>query len=154
MPEMVDYRSVRTAELADLPALLMLYRHLNPEMPSLPPGEAERIWQETLARPGMTVLVAPVGEELAAACTLITAPNLLRGGAPHAFIETVVTHTGHRRQGYGQAVVAAALAKAWALGCYQVMLLTTHTNPTAHTFYRACGFTADHKAGFVIRRPD
>ncbi len=78
----------------------------------------------------------------------------MRGGAPHAFLENVVTHGDYRRQGNGRAVVDAALEAAWAMGCYQVMLLTGHQNAPAHAFYRSCGFTADHKAGFVLRRPD
>ena len=144
---------VQAAGPLDLPALLALYRHLNPEMPELAPEIASRIWQETLAQPGLTVFVASAGDTLAAACTLITAPNLMRGGAPYAFLENVVTHGDYRRQGHGRAVIEAAIDAAWAKGCHQVMLLTGHGNAPAHTFYRACGFTADHKAGFVIRRP-
>ncbi len=67
--------TVRPAIASDLAALLALYRHLNPEMPELTPETAGRIWRETLAQPGLTVFVAPAGETLAAACTLITAPN-------------------------------------------------------------------------------
>lgn len=145
--------TIRHAIASDLAALLALYRHLNPLMPELAPATAARIWRETLAQPGLTVFVARAGDTLAAACTLITAPNLMRGGAPYAFLENVVTHSDHRRQGYGQAVIEAAVESAWAMGCHQVMLLTGHGNAPAHAFYRACGFTADHKAGFVIRRP-
>lgn len=146
--------TIRPAFSTDLPALLALYRHLNPEMPELAPETAQRIWTETLAQPGLTVFVAPAGDELAATCTLITAPNLMRGGTPYAFVENVVTHTDYRRQGYGRAVIAAAIDAAWTLGSYQVMLLSGHQNTSAHAFYRSCGFTADHKAGFVIRRPE
>ena len=99
--------TVRPVIASDLQALLALYRHLNPEMPELAPEIVARIWQETLAQPGLTVFIAPAGDHIAAACTLITAPNLMRGGAPYAFLENVVTHTDHRRQGYGRAVVAA-----------------------------------------------
>lgn len=145
--------TVRPAIAADLTALLALYRHLNPEMPELAPEAAARIWRETLAQPGLTVFDAPVDDTLAATCTLITAPNLMRGGAPYAFLENVVSHSDYRRRGFGQAVIDAALEAAWAQGCYQVMLLSGHQNASAHAFYRSCGFTADHKAGFVIRRP-
>ncbi len=146
--------TIRPAIATDLPALLALYRHLNPEMPELAPETASRIWQETLVQPGLTVFVAPANDRLAAACTLITAPNLMRGGAPYTFLENVVAHSDYRRQGYGRAVIDAAIETAWGKGCHQVMLLTGHQNAPAHAFYRACGFTADHKAGFVIRRPD
>jgi GNAT superfamily N-acetyltransferase len=145
--------AIRHVEPGDLDALLVRYRHLNPEMPALPRARAECIWLETLARPGLTVLVAPADGRLVATCTLVTAPNLMRGGAPHAFLENVVTDTDYRRQGYGRAIVTAAVNATWALGAYQVMLLTRHQNAPAHALYHACGFCLDHKAGLVIRRP-
>ena len=45
---------------------------------------------------------------------LISAPNLLRAGKSHAFLENVVTHPEFAGRGHGRAVVEAALAEAWA----------------------------------------
>jgi hypothetical protein len=57
-----------------------------------PQQRAESIWQETLAQPGVRVFVSDDRDRIAATCMLIIAPNLLRGGRRHGFLENVVTH--------------------------------------------------------------
>ncbi len=78
-------------------------------------------------------------------------PNLTQGGTPYALIENVVTDAGHRRRGYGQAVLQAAVAAAWEAGCCKVMLLTGAGDPGTLRFYEGCGFERS-KTGFQIRR--
>jgi GNAT superfamily N-acetyltransferase len=78
-------------------------------------------------------------------------PNLTRGGVPYALIENVVTHAEHRGRGYGKAVLEAAIAKAWELDCYKVMLLTGSKNPATLGFYQSVGFEQT-KTGFETRR--
>jgi GNAT superfamily N-acetyltransferase len=90
---------------------------------------------------------------LAATCMLVTAPNLLRGGRGHAFLENVVTHRDFRGQGYGRAVVQAALARAWAEDCYHVLLQSGRADPRVHRFYESCGFEPGVRIGYVERRP-
>jgi GNAT superfamily N-acetyltransferase len=118
-----------------------------------PRDRAERIWAEILARDGVTVFVSDAGEGLAATCMLITAPNLLRAGRGHAFLENVVTHQDFRGQGYGRAVVQAALTKAWAEDCYHVLLQSGRADPRVHRFYESCGFEPGVRIGYVARRP-
>ncbi|HEU0216334.1 MAG TPA: GNAT family N-acetyltransferase [Stellaceae bacterium] len=118
-----------------------------------PRNRAERIWAEILARDGVTVFVVEAGPRLAATCMLITAPNLLRGGRGHAFLENVVTHRDFRGQGYGRAVVQAALAKAWSEDCYHVLLQSGRTDPRVRRFYESCGFEPGVRIGYVARRP-
>jgi len=146
-------RLIRTASAADLPALEALYRHLNPERPALAPETARRIMGEILARPDMRLFVAELDGALVASCTLMTAPNLMGGGRPHALLENVVTHGAHRRQGHGRAVVTAALDHAWQRGARQVHLLTSRTDPAVHALYRACGFDPRRKLGYVAEAP-
>ena len=146
-------RFVRLARAEDLAALLALYDHLNPERPQLAPEAAAGIWASILARDGMSVFLAETADGIAAACTLITAPNLMRGGRPHAFIENVVCHAAYRRRGHGRAVLQAALDAAWAQDCYQVMLLTGRKDPDIRAFYAGCGFEPDLKLGYVARCP-
>jgi GNAT superfamily N-acetyltransferase len=119
-----------------------------------PRERAERIWAEILVRDGVTVFVSDAADRLAATCMLITAPNLLRGGRGHAFLENVVTHRDFRGQGYGRAVVQAALAQAWAEDCYHVLLQSGRADPRVHRFYESCGFEPGVRIGYVARRPN
>jgi hypothetical protein len=49
-----------------------------------------------LAHEGVAVFVSAESDRIAATCMLITAPNLLRGGRGHGFLENVVTHREFR----------------------------------------------------------
>lgn len=81
----------------------------------------------------------------------IPIPNLTRSAAPYAVIENVVVDKALRDTGRGKQLMAATLQIAWNAGCYKAMLMTGSRNPATHTFYRACGFSADAKTGYVAR---
>jgi len=144
---------IRPAGPADLPAVTELYRHLDPEDPLPPAGEAGSAWRGVLEHPGLTVLVgeAPSGG-LVASCTLVVIPNLTRACRPYGLIENVVTHADHRRRGHGRALLHAAVAAAWKAGCYKVMLMTGSKRPETLRFYAGAGFEQS-KTGFQARRP-
>jgi GNAT superfamily N-acetyltransferase len=146
--------TTRIAQAADLSRLIDLFEASEVSAVVTPRDRAERIWSEILARDGVSVFVADAGERLAATCMLITAPNLLRGGRGHAFLENVVTHHDFRGQGYGRAVVQAALAKAWTEDCYHVLLQSGRADPRVHLFYESCGFEPGVRIGYVARRPE
>lgn len=110
-------------------------------------------WIRLLSHDGTSVFVADAGAKIVATCMLITAPNLMRGGRLHAFIENVVTHADYRRQGYGRAVIEAALAAAWAADCYHVLLQSGRKDPGVHRFYENCGFVPGVRTDYVARRP-
>ena len=152
-PEMLIARRAQPDDLEDL---LILYRHLNPNMPRLSEHRTREIWGETLANENLSLMVGVVEDRPVATCLLITAPNLMRGGAPHGFLENVVTHPDCRRRGYGKATVRAALDDAWRRGCFQVFLMTGRgrVNPFVLTFYESCGFEQGGKTGFVAWRLD
>ena len=145
--------TARLANASDLGRLLDLFEASEVSSVAQPRDRAERIWAETLARDGVTVFVAEAEARLAATCMLITAPNLLRSGRGHAFLENVVTHPDFRGQGYGRAVVQAALAQAWAEDCYHVLLQSGRADPRVHRFYESCGFEPGVRIGYVARRP-
>jgi len=145
--------TARLARAADLGRLLELFKVSEVSAAAEPRDRAERIWLETLERDGVAVFVADAGERLVTTCTLITAPNLLRGGRGHGFIENVVTHHEFRGQGYGRAVVRAALDRAWAEDCFHVLLQSGRADPRVHRFYESCGFEPGARTGYVARRP-
>ena len=147
-----EVRDVRKDELDEL---LELYRHLHTEDAPLPARpEVERLWREILSSPLLHTLVIETEGRLVAACTLVVTPNLTRGGRPYGLIENVVTHADHRRLGLGARLMAGALARAWSLDCYKVMLLTAGRHPGAHRLYRKSGFDGGEKTGYVARPPE
>lgn len=145
--------NARLARSADLASLLDLYR-VSEVSPSAEPIErAGKIWLEMLSDNNLAVFVSAVDAQIVATCMLITAPNLLRAGRRHAFLENVVTHPGFRGRGHGRAVVNAALAAAWSRDCYHVLLQSGRQDPRVHRFYEGCGFEPGLRVGYVARRP-
>src|SRR5437660_11318078 len=130
--------TARLAQISDLGRLLDLFRDSEVSSIAEPPDRAERIWAETLARQGVAVFVSEASARIAATCMLITAPNVLRGGRGHGFLENVVTHRDFRGQGHGRAVVQAALNEAWSRDCYHVLLQSGRKDPRVHRFYESC----------------
>jgi GNAT superfamily N-acetyltransferase len=143
----------RLARASDLASLLALFAVSEVSAPAQPHDRAERIWQETLAQPGVHVFVADDGDRITASCMLVTAPNLLRGGRRHGFLENVVSHPELRGRGYGKAVVQAALAHAWASDCHHVLMQSGRADPRVHAFYEAQGFAPGLRVAYVARRP-
>jgi ribosomal protein S18 acetylase RimI-like enzyme len=143
---------IRRAKPHDLPGLLDLYQHLNPQDPRVPEAIAARPWAMLLGSDLIRLLVAEQGGMLVSSCMLILVPNITRAARSFAVIENVVTHAAHRRQGQGRAVLAAALEIAWAEGCYKVMLVTGSTQESTLRFYEAAGFTRATKTHFEARR--
>jgi len=84
---------------------------------------------------------------------LVTAPNLLRGGRRHAFLENVVTHPELQGRGHGKAVVQAALAHAWEADCYHVLMQSGRADPRVHAFYEGLGFMPGRRVAYVAMRP-
>jgi len=143
--------AVRPAGPDDLEAVLLLLAQLNPEDEALDPAVAAATWREILARPGVETLLACLEGEVVACLTLVVVPNLSRGAKPYALVENVVTDAAHRGRRIGRALLDAALARAWELGAYKVMLMTGSKKESTLGFYRAAGFT-DDKTAFQIRR--
>jgi GNAT superfamily N-acetyltransferase len=143
----------RLARASDLPSLLKLFAVSEVSASAEPRERAESIWQETLAQPGVNVFVSCDGDRIGATCMLITAPNLLRSGRQHAFLENVVTHPDFRGRGYGRAVVLAALAAAWEQDCHHVFLQSGRADPRVHRFYEGCGFEPGLRTAYVAKRP-
>jgi GNAT superfamily N-acetyltransferase len=142
---------IRPVEQADLPALLELYRDLNPSDPPLALADATSAWRQLSNYAGSAIFVGVRENALVTSCTLIVVPNLTRGGLPYALIENVVTGANYRKQGHGGAVLKHAIAAAWKHDCYKVMLLTGSKSPATLKFYSGVGFE-QNKTGFQIRQ--
>jgi GNAT superfamily N-acetyltransferase len=143
----------RAATPADLEQLLALFRVSEVSATVEPLEQAQHIWDQMLAHDGVTVFVSEAEGKIVATCMLITAPNLLRHGRGHGFLENVVTHPAYQGRGHGRAVVGAALAKAWTTGCYHVLLQSGRKDSRVHRFYERCGFKPGLRVGYVATCP-
>ena len=90
---------------------------------------------------------------LVASCTLTVIPNLTRACRPYGVIENVVTHSAHRNQGWGHALLQHTLAHAWRERCYKVMLMTGRKDEHTLRFYEQAGFDRHGKQAFVAKPP-
>jgi GNAT superfamily N-acetyltransferase len=142
--------SARLACAADLSSLLELFAASEVSPAIRPLQRAETVWRATLERQGVYVFVSDEGMRVVATCMLVTAPNLLRQGRCHGFLENVVTHPDFRGLGHGTAVVRAALAQAWAADCYHVLLQSGRAEPRVHRFYEHLGFVPDRRTAYVV----
>ncbi|MBL8701712.1 MAG: GNAT family N-acetyltransferase [Alphaproteobacteria bacterium] len=144
--------NVRQIRKHELPAVLALYVHLHGADEPPPSAEAARtVWDEAMANPRCRYFGGYDGDALVACCTIMVIPNLTRGCRPYAVIENVVTHAAHRNRGWGKAVLAGALAHAWAEGCYKAMLQTGRKDEAVFRFYEGAGFDRHDKQAFVAR---
>lgn len=141
---------IRMAGSGDLPSILDLYQHLHADDDRPSRGSAKRALARLQTLPGSGVLIGSDEEGIRSSCTLVVIPNLTRGGRPYALIENVVTHVAARGRGYGKAVLAAAVERAWGEDCYKVMLMTGSQDVATLSFYRSAGFEQT-KTGFQIR---
>lgn len=143
---------IRHLELSDLDALLALYEHLHGSDAPLPERDVvERVWRELSANPSYRYYGGFMGGALVSSCALTVIPNLTRGCRPYGVIENVVTHIGHRRRGYGRAILREALRDAWGSNCYKVMLLTGRKDEATFRFYESVGFDRDGKQAFIAK---
>ena len=142
---------IRPADHADVSCLLDLYVHLNPDDSRCPTEDAVAILDHLLRYERSVILVGVIGDTLVTTCTLVVIPNLTRGGRPYALMENVVTHADHRGAGFGKAVLAAGVERAWEAGCYKVVLMTGSKKASTLAFYEAAGFEQS-KTGFQVRR--
>lgn len=145
--------SVREASAEDLAAISVLYRDLHDGDEPADPAALDAARAALIAHPGVHILVGELDGEPASSCVLFVLPNLSRGARPFGLIENVVTRREARNRGFATAVLAHALAFAWEMGCYKVMLLTGRNDPAVHRIYRRAGFVAGVKTGYVAYPP-
>ena len=141
----------REARCGDLQDVLRLYQQLHPQDPILRDGSDAAAFELILGAPGLHIFVLELAGEVVATAYLNVIPNLTRSASPYAVIENVVVEESLRGTGLGKQIMAGTLRAAWDAGCYKAMLMTGSRKPATHAFYRACGFSAEAKTGYVAR---
>jgi N-acetylglutamate synthase-like GNAT family acetyltransferase len=143
-----DRHHIRPAVRRDLPDLVRLIDELtitaSPAASRLPVDRSSyaRGLAEVLADPRQRMLVAEVGGRIAGTLTVIVIPNLSHRGSPWAVVENVIVDRRYRRRGVARDLVAAAIRRARAAGCYKVGLTSNLSRREAHRFYAGLGFEA------------
>ena len=147
--------NIRQATGADFPALMRLYRQLQPGDPVLTDGRDRATFEVILADDRLHLFVLEDDDgAVRSTCYLNIIPNITRSASPYAIIDNVVTDEATRGSGFGKRLLQHALDAAWSAGCYKVMLQTGSKRESTHAFYGACGFSGDDKHAYVARRPD
>jgi GNAT superfamily N-acetyltransferase len=138
---------IRRAADADLPRIVqLLVSGSVPGEPS-PEGGDIALYRSALQEiedGASAVLVAQFGDEVVGVCQLIVFRHLHRRGGLCAEIESVHVHPDHRGAGIGSTLVAEAIDRARALGCYRVQLTSNRAREDAHRFYERLGFVPSH----------
>ena len=145
--------NVRVAGQSDLSGLLDLFQVSEVSQFVQPMERAKQVWEQTLKSESIVIFIAEIDEIIASTCMLITAPNLLRQGRSHGFLENVMTHPSYRGRGLGKAVVSEAINHAWAVNCHHVLMQSGRPDPKVHRFYEQIGFKPGLRVGYVVTRP-
>jgi GNAT superfamily N-acetyltransferase len=138
---------VRRARDADLPRIVQLLVKGSVPGETSPEGGDIALYrsalQEIEAGAG-AVLVAELCDEVVGVCQLIVFRHLHRRGGLCAEIESVHVHPDHRGAGIGSTLMADAIERARAVGCYRVQLTSNRAREDAHRFYERLGFVPSH----------
>jgi GNAT superfamily N-acetyltransferase len=75
-------------------------------------------------------------------------------GTEDAWLEDVFVQESARGEGFGRALVEAAIERARSRGCSRIQLETNQNNRNAIALYEAAGFNACHLPAFWKGAPD
>lgn len=146
---------IRTAEIADLPAVVALLAQLSLDTPReqaddpLPPASYAEALAAIDADPRQQLYILEDSGRIAATMTVLIVPNLSHVGRPYALLESVVVDDSVRGRGYGSLMLRFAIERAREAGCYKVALTSNKARAGAHRFYVGLGFQATHE-GFSL----
>ncbi|TWC43002.1 N-acetylglutamate synthase-like GNAT family acetyltransferase [Pseudomonas sp. SJZ079] len=130
--------SVRAACSGDAQALAGLLQQLGDDEPRADPTLlALRLSELPHSR---VVLVAERDGRLLGTCTVNLIEHLAHNFARSAILEDLVVHADVRGLGIGQRLIASAVERARAWGCYKLALSSNLSREAAHRFYAQQGF--------------
>ncbi len=140
---------VREAKREDLDGILKLYLCLHEtSVPELT-EHLTAVWNQILSDKNHHLIVNELDGEILSSCVCVIIPNLTRNVRPYAFVENVVTHSGHRGKGYATQCLDYAKAVAEKQNCYKIMLLTGSKEQTTLDFYTRAGYNCTDKTAFI-----
>lgn len=140
---------IREIKNTELDALLELYRHLHESGVPDNTEHLQRTWDRICRDENHHIIVCETDGRIVASCVCVIIPNLTRNIRPYAFIENVVTHSGHRGKGYATACLDYAKEIAVRENCYKMMLHTGSKSDSTLSFYRNAGYNSTDKTAFI-----
>jgi GNAT superfamily N-acetyltransferase len=144
----VQVRSAAAGDVAALVDLLVGGSLVAKEDPSdLAPYH--RALEEIGRSDSNELLVAELDGNVVGMCQLFFFRHFQERGRLCAEIESMHVRADLRSRGIGALIVAEAVERARAAGCYRVQLTSNQARGDAHRFWTAQGFTASH-LGFKL----
>lgn len=141
--------TIRRAAADDAPAIECLYRELVSD--SLVCVLPEQI--VALSGSPTSFLLIAESDGIGCGTALLTVcPDVMYGQQPFGVIENIVVAQASRGRGFGRCLLGHIEQLAIANHCTKLMLLSSRTRETAHSFFRSCGFASDTKRAFVKYR--
>lgn len=140
---------VREALREDLTEILELYLYLHEQSIPEQSEHLSATWERILSDENHHLIVNIVEGKIVSSCVCVIIPNLTRNVRPYAFVENVVTHADHRRQGYAAECLDYAKRIAEKENCYKMMLLTGSKKQETLDFYKNAGYNSTDKTAFI-----
>ena len=140
---------LREANQSDFLAVSALMRELNPTDSGGNIEARKKVFLGIVADPENIIFVGTVDGTVVTTCYLNIIPNITWDAKPYAVIENVVTAESHRSNGYGRQCIRHAIDRAFALGCFKVILMSSQRNDRIREFYSSVGLDQS-KDGYVI----
>lgn len=132
---------VREASERDLPGVLALYAQPELDAGAVFSEEEARAHFARLRRyPDYRLYVAERAGEIVGTFALVILDNLSHRGAPSGVVEAVAVRPDLQGQGIGRQMMACALERCRAAGCYKMALSSNLRRAAAHAFYESLGF--------------
>ena len=133
--------AIREAEVADLPAILRIYRSAGLDSArTLSVSEAHTVFQRIGTYPDYKIFVATHNNVVVGTLALLIMDNLVNGGLPSGVVEDVAVAAEYQGQGIGKQMMSFAFERCRQRGCYKLVLSSNKKRNAAHRFYESLGF--------------
>lgn len=146
--------TIREIKVADLPAVLELYRQLGEDDGRvLTVEQAEQIYRRMGNYPDYRIYLAERNGTAVGTFALLIMDNLGHLGARSAVLEDVVVSSSCRGEGIGKQMMDFANHICLDKGCYKMTFSSNRNRKAAHRFYESLGFKK-HGISFYIDYPE
>lgn len=150
-PELRRLKDIKIREIKanELDQLLSLYTQLGDNKIPDESEQLDKLKKQIMSDENYHIVVAVENEKIVSSCVCIVIPNFTHDQRPYAFVENVVTDSGHRRMGLASSCLDYAKDIAVKNNCYKMMLMTGSKRESTLNFYEQAGYNRKDKTAFV-----